>query len=119
MGSESFRTSRNQHYQRTVESSNMATKKMTVVIESLGGKKFMEAEVKEGDTVYSVKKMIFEELGIEPAQQKLSFQDQVMEDDNSIAFYNIKEGSIINLAVIEFGEDFGESSSSISLRPID
>ena len=81
---------------------------MTVVIEWLVGENLMLelVEVEEGDTVYSVKQMIFEKLAIEPAQQELSFQDQMMENDETMASYNIKEGSIIHLAVIESGEDF-------------
>ena len=86
----------------------MPINKMTVVIEWLVGENLMLelVEVEEGDTVYSVKQMIFEKLAIEPAQQELSFQDQMMENDETMATYNIKEGSIIHLAVIESGEDF-------------
>ena len=47
----------------------------------------------------SVKQMIFGKLSIEPAQQKLTYQDQMLEDDKTMAFYNIKEGSIIHLSI--------------------
>ena len=86
----------------------MSINKMTVFIERLVGENLMlePVQVEEGDKVYSLKEMIFDKLAIEPYQQELSFQDQMMKDDNTMAFYNIKEGSIIHLVVLESGEDF-------------
>ena len=72
--------------------------KMTVTIDRLIGEDF-KLEVEEKDTVCKVKQMIFGILSIDPAQQKLTYKGQMMEDDKTMAFYNIKEGSIIHLAI--------------------
>ena len=71
---------------------------MTVTIERLYGEDFT-LEVKKGDTVDNVKQMIFGILSIDPVQQKLTYQGQIIEEDKTMAFYNIKEGSIIHLSI--------------------
>ena len=85
---------------KTSQRTNMGNQdsKMTVTIDRLYGEDFT-LEVEEGDSVYSVKYMIFGILSIDPAQQMLTYQDQMMENDKTMAFYNIKEGSIIHLSV--------------------
>ena len=72
--------------------------KMTVTIDRLVGEDFM-LEVEEGDTVVSVKQMIFALLNIEPNQQRLTYEGEMMMDDKTMAFYNIQEGSIIHLSI--------------------
>ena len=72
--------------------------KMTVTIDRLVGEDFM-LEVVEGDTVASVKQMIFALLNIEPNQQRLTYEGEMMMDDKTMAFYNIQEGSIIHLSI--------------------
>ena len=72
--------------------------KMTVTIDRLVGEDFM-LEVEEGDTVASVKQMIFALLNIEPNQQRLTYEGEMMMDDKTMAFYNIQEGSIIHLSI--------------------
>ena len=72
--------------------------KMTVTIDRLVGEDFM-LEVEEGDTVVSVKQMIFALLNIEPNQQRLTYEGEMMMDDKTMAFYNIQEGGIIHLSI--------------------
>ena len=72
--------------------------KMTVTIDRLVGEDFT-LEVKEEDTVDSVKQMIYALLNIEPNLQRLTYEGEMMIDDKTMAFYNIKEGSIIHLSI--------------------
>ena len=67
--------------------------KMTVTIDRLVGEDFM-LEVVEGDTVASVKQMIFALLNIEPNQQRLTYEGEMMMDDKTMDFYNIPFPSV-------------------------
>ena len=72
--------------------------KMAVTIDRLVGEDFT-LEVKEEDTVDSVKQMIYALLNIEPNQQRLTYEGEMMMDDKTMGFYNIQEGSIIHLSI--------------------
>ena len=72
--------------------------KMTVTIDRLVGEDFT-LEVEEEAPVASVKQMIFALLNIEPNQQRLTYEGEMMMDDKTMAFYNIQEGSIIHLSI--------------------
>ena len=85
---------------------NSKISKMTVFIWRERHVGYRTVEVEEEDTVYSVKQMISEKLGIEPVLLELLYQNEKMDDEKTMAYYNIKESSFIQLAVIKSGEDF-------------
>lgn len=55
------------------------------------------------DTMTSVKSKIHESLGMPPGKQKLQFEGMFVKDTNSLAFYNMSEGSVIQLQLKERG----------------
>ena len=76
--------------------------KMTIVI--AGARPYWdwswqkEMEVEDGDTVSRVKQLVNEKfVSIEPADQILKCEEQTMKDNKTLAYYNIKEGTILYL----------------------
>lgn len=55
-------------------------------------------EVKQSDTVKSVKNKIQEKKGISPLQQRLLFAGKELEDDKTLSDYNVEEKSVLHLA---------------------
>lgn len=72
--------------------------KIKVTIERMVGENF-ELEVEEFDSVASLKQKIYEVLSIDPNQQRLMYEGQLMLEEKALAFYNIHEGSIIRLSI--------------------
>ena len=64
---------------------NSKISKMTVFIWRERHVGYRTVEVEEEDTVYSVKQMISEKLGIEPALLELSYQDEMMDGIKTMA----------------------------------
>ena len=55
--------------------------------------------VERGDTILRVKTLIQEKEGIPPDQQRLTFNNQELDEDKTLAEYNITKGSEINLTL--------------------
>lgn len=55
------------------------------------------------DTVSVIKAKIHEETGMPPGKQKLQWEGLFFKDSNSLAFYNIMPGTVINLQLKERG----------------
>lgn len=55
------------------------------------------------DTVSSVKTKIHESIGMPPGKQKLQYEGMFLKDTNSLAFYNMSFGSVIQLHMKERG----------------
>lgn len=55
------------------------------------------------DTLTTVKSRIHESLGMPPGKQKLLFEGMFVKDTNSLAFYNMGEGAVIQLQLKERG----------------
>ena len=53
--------------------------------------------VTESITVFQLKMMIHLELGMFPDQQVLMYQEEELDDDDTLDSYNIQDGSTINL----------------------
>eukprot|EP01083_Nonionella_stella_P154071 495954_1 len=57
----------------------------------------IELKVESGDLVNAVKAKIQEKLGYTAAEQRLIFKGKQLQDDRTLADYNIQNGSIIHL----------------------
>merc|ERR1739842_289322 len=55
------------------------------------------------DTVASIKTRIHEEVGMPPGKQKLQNENIFYKDANTLAYYNITPGAVINLQLKERG----------------
>ena len=85
-----------------------------ITIERMVGASFM-VEVKENDTVKSLKMKIFKILSIVMEKHQvmvMEHQGQLMMDDKTLADYNVKEGSIIHLSICSTGLKLWKSESS-------
>ena len=70
---------------------------MQISIERMVGQNF-QLDVEEEDSVESIKMKIYNILSIDPDQQRLVYQGQLMVEDKVISDYNIQEGSVIHLS---------------------
>lgn len=55
------------------------------------------------DTVATLKSKLQEETGLPPAKQKISYDGMFFKDNNSIAFYNLLNGTTVHLQIKERG----------------
>lgn len=55
------------------------------------------------DLVSSLKSKIQEETDMPPAKQKVSYEGMFFKDNNSMAYYNLRSGAVIQLAPKERG----------------
>ncbi len=69
-----------------------------IFIKTLQGKT-LTLDVSDADTIQSVKNKIFEKEGIPQDQQRLVFNGKQLEDDKTIADYNIQADSNIHLVL--------------------
>ena len=69
---------------------------MQITIERMMEENFQLA-VEEEETVATLEMRIFEITSIDPYEQRLIFQEQLLVEDETISFYNIQEGSVIYL----------------------
>nr|8J0A_A Chain A, Ubiquitin variant R4 [synthetic construct]8J0A_B Chain B, Ubiquitin variant R4 [synthetic construct] len=69
---------------------------MTIYVKTQDGK-IIKLEVNDDDTILNVKKKIEEKTGIPPEDQILIYKGKVLEDDKTLADYNIKENDTLYL----------------------
>ena len=75
---------------------------MQISIERMVGQNF-QLDVEEKDSVESIKMKIYNILSIDPDQQRLVYQGQLMVEDKVISDYNFQEGSVIHLSIWSTG----------------
>lgn len=69
-----------------------------ITVKTTPGKQ-IDLTVEPGDTILRVKTLIQEKEGIPPDQQRLTFNNQELDEDKTLAEYNITKGSEINLTL--------------------
>ncbi|CAG0891506.1 unnamed protein product, partial [Cyprideis torosa] len=55
------------------------------------------------DPVSVIKAKIHDDVGIPPGKQKLQLEGMFVKDSNSLAFYNVTEGTVFSLQLKERG----------------
>jgi len=89
---------------------------LRLIVKNLAGTNYLTGtdyllEMWTSDTVLHVKEMIEDVDGIPASQQRLiQNDDELLDDGNTLGFYNIKTGEIIQLALNLRGDSGGGKS---------
>ena len=78
----------------------ISAKAMPIYVDlSITGEATLTLEVESGDSIDNVKEKIKNETGYPKTQQKLKYGDRVLENDRTLADYNIQRDSTIELSI--------------------
>ena len=82
---------------------NIAVPMMTEKAEWKLNGQTLNITLQASDTVATMKALLHEQTGMPPGKQKLQYEGMFFKDSNSLAYYNLTSGNVINLLPKERG----------------